>query len=101
MAEYQLRGWVGWHHPFGTLRARHMSLVMLAMLFMLQEKLLLAAEAPLLSSEDIVWVLEKYLPRARVTEEEVQADLTRRHRRRKADIESKRRRNRPILEDVL
>ena len=66
MAEYQLRGWIGWHH--------HMSLVMLAMLFMLEQKLLLAIEAPLLSSEDIVWMLEKYLPRAEVTETKMQAD---------------------------
>lgn len=93
MAEYQLRGWIGWHH--------HMSLVMLAMLFMLEQKLLLAREAPLLSSEDIVWMLEKYLPRAEVTEAEVQADLARRHRRRRADIDSKRRKNHPILEDIL
>lgn len=93
MGEYQLRGWVGWHH--------HMSLVMLAMIFLLQQKVLLASEAPLLSSEDIVWLLEKYLPRPAATEEEIQADLARRHRRRKADIDSKRRRNRAVLEDIL
>ena len=93
MGEYQLRGWVGWHH--------HMSLVMLAMLFMVQQKILLATEAPLLSSEDIVWVLEKYLPRAQVSQQEVQADLDRRRRRRRADIDSRRRRNPPVLEDNL
>ena len=93
MHEYQLRGWVGWHH--------HMSLVMLAMFFMLQQKVLLAEEVPLLSTEDIVWVLEKYLPRPEATEAEVQAALARRHRRRKADIDSKRRRNQKTLVDIL
>ena len=93
MHEYQLRGWVGWHH--------HLSLVMLAMLFMLQQKVLLAGQTPLLSTEDIVWVLEKYLPRPHATEKEVQAALARRHRRRQADITSKRRRNKKILEDIL
>lgn len=93
MHEYQLRGWVGWHH--------HMSLVMLAMIFMLQQKVLLAEEVPLLSTEDIVWVLEKYLPNPRATEEEVQKALARRHRRRQIDIDSKKRRDKPRLEDVL
>lgn len=93
MAEYQLRGWVGWHH--------HMSLVMLATLFILQEKLLGASETPLLSSEDVVWILEKYLPRGQVSEAEIATALARRHRRRQTDIDSKKRRNPPILEDIL
>jgi SRSO17 transposase len=93
MAEYQMRGWVGWHH--------HMAMVMLAMLFMLRERVLLAEELPLLSAEDIVWMLEYYLPRAQATEAEIQKALTRRHRRRQIDIDSKKRRNHPKLEDVL
>ena len=68
---------------------------------MLQQKVLLAEEVPLLSTEDIVWVLEKYLPRPEATEAEVQAALARRHRRRKADIDSKRRRNQKTLVDIL
>ena len=60
-----------------------MSLVMLAMLLMLQQKVLLAEEVPLLSSEDIVWVPEKYLPRPSATDEEVQEALARRHRKRR------------------
>ena len=93
MGEYQLRSWVGWHH--------HMALVMLAMLFMLQQRLLLAEELPLLSTEDIVWVLEHYLPRPHTSEAEIQAALARRHRRREADILSRKRRNPAILEDLL
>lgn len=93
MGEYQLRGWAGWHH--------HMTLVMLAMLFMLRQRVLLAEELPLLSAEDIVWMLEKYLPSPQIGEAEIQAALARRHKRRQVDIDSRKRRNEPRLEDVL
>jgi SRSO17 transposase len=93
MGEYQLRHWVGWHH--------HMAMVMLALFFMLQQKILLASELPLLSAEDIAWVIEYYLPRPQATEEDVQKSLARRHRRRQIDIDSRKRRNPPRLEDIL
>ena len=54
MGGYQMRGWPGWH--------QHMAFVMPALFFMLQQRLLLAEELPLLSAEDIALVLEKYLP---------------------------------------
>ena len=93
MGEYQLRSWVGWH--------RHMAMVMLAMFFMLQQKILLAAELPLLSAEDIAWAIEYFLPRAHATEQDVQKALARRHRRRQVDIDSRKRRIQPHLEDIL
>ncbi len=93
MGEYQLRSWVGWH--------RHMAMVTLAMFFMLQQKTLLAEELPLLSAEDVAWAIERYLPRPDATEEEVQKALARRHRRRQTDIDSRKRRIEPRLEDVL
>jgi hypothetical protein len=54
MGEYQLRSWVGWR--------RHRAMVMLAMFFMLQQKILLAAELPLLSAEDIAWQANTFFP---------------------------------------
>jgi len=93
MAEYQMRGWVGWH--------RHMAIVMLAMLFMLRERVLLAEELPLLSAEDIVWMIEYYLPRPQTTEAEVQKALARRHKRRQTSIDSRRRHELTALEDIL
>jgi SRSO17 transposase len=93
MAEYQLRGWTGWHH--------HMAMVMLAMLFMLQQKMLLTTEMPLLSAEDIAWVIGHYLPNPDATEADVQKHLARRHRRRQADIDSRRRRRESSLVDIL
>ena len=93
MGEYQLRSWVGWH--------RHRAMVMLAMFFMLQQKILLAAELPLLSAEDIAWAIEYFLPRAHATEQDVRKALARRHRRRQVDIDSRKRRIEPHLEDVF
>ena len=93
MAEYQMRSWIGWH--------RHIAMVMLAMLFMLRQRVLLAEELPRLSAEDIVWVIERYLPRPQTTEAEVQKALERRHRRRQFDIDSRKRKESPRLEDIL
>lgn len=56
MADYQVRGWRAWHH--------HMSLVMLAMLFVAREKIHhpTPKDQPVLSAGDIVFILEHYLP---------------------------------------
>ena len=88
-----MRGWIGWY--------RHMALVMLALFFILQQRILLAEELPLLSAEDIVWILEKYLPQPQATEEDIQKALARRHRRRQTDIDSKKQRNPAQLIDIL
>ena len=88
-----MRGWLGWH--------RHMALVMPALFFILQQRILLAEELPLLSAEDIVWILEKYLPQPSATEEDLQKALARRHRRRQTDIDSKNHRNPAQLIDIL
>ena len=93
MGEYQMRGWIGWH--------RHMALVMPALFFILQQRILLAEELPLLSAEDIVWIFENYLPQPQATEEDIQKALARRHRRRRTDIDSKKQRNPAQLIDIL
>ena len=56
MGDYQTRGWLGWHH--------HMAMVMLAMLFLLKERLLhqpSTGELPL-SIGEIVFALSLLLP---------------------------------------
>jgi SRSO17 transposase len=56
MADYQVRGWTAWHH--------HMSLVMLAMLFVAREKVHhpTSKDQAALSAGDIVFIVEHYLP---------------------------------------
>ncbi len=80
MADYQARGWIAWHH--------HMSLVMLAMLFLLKERLLHQQDVALLSCQDIVELLNHFLFRTDTTEQAVLANLKRRHLTRQRDIDS-------------
>ena len=80
MGEYQARGWFAWHH--------HMTLVMMAQLFMLEERLLHKESVPLLSTSDITTLLRYFLPRRDVNEDEVLRQLELRHRKRQASIDS-------------
>lgn len=80
LADYQVRGWRAWHH--------HMALVMMAMLFMLEEKLLHKQSHPLLSCSDIEVLLAHFLPRRDVTVEEEVRQMEARHRARQKAIES-------------
>lgn len=80
LADYQVRGWRAWHH--------HMALVMMAMLFMLEEKLLHKQSHPLLSCSDIEVLLAHFLPRRDVTVAEVVRQMEARHKARQRAIES-------------
>ena len=80
MGQYQARGWRSWHH--------HMTLVMMAMLFMLQQQLKNISDYPLLSSNDIVELLNYYLPNRKASKEEIYKQLEIRHKKRLTDIKS-------------
>ena len=80
MADYQVRKWSAWHH--------HMALVMMAMLFMLSERVRHKDIYPLLSCADIEELLSHFLPRRDVSEAEVIRQLEERHRRRLSAIKS-------------
>jgi SRSO17 transposase len=86
LGDYQGRGWRGWHH--------HMALVMMAMLFMLEERLLHQETRPLLSGTDIRALLNHFLPRRDTTFEEVLRQMELRHRKRQAGIDSANRKQR-------
>ena len=73
MSEYQSRGWRAWHH--------HMALVSLALLFLMEERLLNPLEMPLLSAADVVELMEWMLIK-RPTEEEMIERVRRRHAKR-------------------
>ena len=77
---YQVRGWQAFHH--------HMTMVMLAMLYMLETRLTNKKDHPLLSCGDIENLLSHFLPRKDITEEEVLRQMETRHRQRQASIDS-------------
>lgn len=80
LGDYQVRGWRGWHH--------HMALVMMAMLFTLEERRLHHQSRPLLSGTDIRALLNQLLPRRDTTLAEVLRQMERRHRKRQAATDS-------------
>ena len=80
MADYQVQKWSGWHH--------HMALVMMAMFFMLSERVAQKDLSPLLSCADIEALLVHYLPRRDIEEAEVIRQLRQRHRLRERAIQS-------------
>jgi len=81
MAQYELRGWPGWHH--------HMALVCLALLFLLKERCKAKVHTPLLSARDIVELLTIYLPRRPRDEAEVLRQMKRRHAARQRDLDNR------------
>jgi SRSO17 transposase len=80
LGEYQARKWRSWHH--------HMAMVMMAMLFMLEQRLLHKKQYPLLSCFDIVSILSFILPHRAINKKEVIRQLEVRHERRQSGIES-------------
>ena len=81
LADYQALGWRAWHH--------HVTLVMLAMLFIAEQR---AAHQPgleLLTPRDIVEMLKESLPRKPQGKEALVARINQRHQRRRSAIESR------------
>jgi SRSO17 transposase len=79
MSQYQVRGWLAWHH--------HIALVMLSLEFVLTEKMVFKNEHPLLTSYDIREVFIKLYTQKGATFDELMAQMKHRHAQRLADIE--------------
>jgi len=79
MGEYQARKWQSWHH--------HMAMVMMVMLFMVEQRLLFKDQYPMLSCFDIAVLLSFLLPHRCITLEEIIRQLEVRHERRRDAIE--------------
>lgn len=90
MADYQVRKWSAWHH--------HMALVLMAMVFMLSEKIKHEDVYPLLSCADIEDLLAHFLPKRDTTKNEVIRQLEERHRQRLKAIISHTKRKRLYFE---
>jgi len=81
LADYQAVGWRAWHH--------HVTMVMLAMLFIAEQR---AAHQPgleLLTPRDIVEMLKETLPHKPEGKEALVARINERHQRRRSAIESR------------
>lgn len=75
MGDYQVRGWLGWHH--------HMAMVLMATLFMLEQRIETGDELPL-TCGDIEWLLKHMLPSRGHSEKDLLALLQKRLRKRGA-----------------
>jgi SRSO17 transposase len=74
MSQYQVRGWLAWHH--------HMAMVMMALHFILSEKMLLKDKLPLLSAYDVrEMILNTYAKRG-TTQNEIMEQINIRHQQR-------------------
>ncbi len=74
MADYQVRKWQGWQH--------HITLCMLALLFMLTLKDINAEDMPKLSCADILLVMNHFLPKRILTEQDLINAINKRHQQR-------------------
>lgn len=79
MYEYQVRGWLAWHH--------HIAISMMATCFMLSERLLLKDQMPLLSCNDIRETLLQNYSSSTISDEEFVEILKKRHQKRQKDID--------------
>ena len=75
MSQYQVRGWLAWHH--------HMVMVMVALHFILSEKMLLKDKMPLLSAYDVREVMLNIYPKKGITEQEIMEQIHKRHEQRR------------------
>jgi len=85
LADYQVRNWTGWHH--------HMTMTILAMLYLLLLTLQLGKKAEFLTVQDAKEILEVIMPKRKITREEVVKIILEKHKRRLSARQSHHRRN--------
>lgn len=78
MADYEVQGWIGWHH--------HMALVTMAQSFLLDERILNREQYPLLSCSDVVALLCAVIPTNERSVEKIVEMMEFRHKKRQNDI---------------
>jgi hypothetical protein len=83
LADYQAVGWRAWHH--------HVTMVMLAMLFIAEQRVAHQPGLALLTPRDIVEMLKETLPRKPQGKEALVEQINQRHARRRSAIESRHR----------
>ena len=81
MSEYQVRGWLAWHH--------HMVMVMMALHFILSEKICNRNEYPLLSAYDIRDIMLRTYSKKANTQEDIIEQIRKRHLQREIKNEAR------------
>jgi SRSO17 transposase len=81
LADYQALGWQAWHH--------HVTMVMLAMLFIAEQRVAHNVGIELLSVRDIVEMLQETLPRKPEGKDALVQRINQRHQRRRDAIQSR------------
>jgi SRSO17 transposase len=81
LADYQALGWRAWHH--------HVAMVMVAMLYIAEQRAARTPTLELLSPRDIVEMLKETLPRNPEGKDALVARINHRHQRRREAIESR------------
>ena len=79
MTDYQVRTWRAWHH--------HITLTIMALHYMLEQKILHEEHIPLLSCPDIKFFLAMNLPRKASSEQQVWELIVKRHELRQKDLD--------------
>jgi SRSO17 transposase len=83
--EYELRSWRGWHH--------HMTMTILAMLFLLELQLDWKPKAPELTLQDVREILEVILPKREITPEDILKLIEQKHKAKLSARRSKHRKS--------
>lgn len=90
LAEYQVIGWRGWHH--------HMTMTMLAMLFLLTLRKNWVSQAPMLTLQDAKQILEMILPKKTLTLEDAVKIIEKKHLNRYSSRNSRLKKQRKHLQ---
>jgi len=85
LADYQVRSWTGWHH--------HMTMTLLAMLYLMSLTIDLGKKVEFLTVQDVKEIFEVIMPKRKVTDEELLQLILEKHKRRLSARLSHHRRN--------
>lgn len=78
MTDYQVRGWRAWHH--------HMTMTIMALHYILEQKVVHEQQIPLLSVPDIKFFMAQTLPKKATTQHQVWNLIQKRHEQRQNDL---------------
>ena len=85
LGDYQVRNWTGWHH--------HMTMTLLAMLYIMLMTIDLGKKAEFLTVQDMKEIFEVIMPKRKITDEEILHLLLEKHKARLSARRSHHRRN--------